>query len=139
MKAQIEFYVDSVFFKVRDHALRTARDLDVAWVIITGENVYLSHAGLLRRRSSRTPPFHHVLTGTESLPAGVIAFFVIPGLVILQGGYSQPKVCKRVCALIERGCSDSASLLALRLRLGRLIAEAPIPFSNPAESHPGLS
>jgi hypothetical protein len=36
VKAQIEYYVDSVFFTVRDHALRTARDLDVAWIIVTG-------------------------------------------------------------------------------------------------------
>ena len=39
MKAQIEYYVDSVFFTVRDHALRTARDLDVAWIIATGNYV----------------------------------------------------------------------------------------------------
>ena len=37
VESQIEYYVDKVFFDVRDHALRTSKDLDVAWVILTGE------------------------------------------------------------------------------------------------------
>ena len=44
--SQIEFYVDSVFFKVRDHALRTAKDLDVAWIIVTGIVGVFALAGL---------------------------------------------------------------------------------------------
>jgi len=44
--AQIEFYVDSVFFKVRDHALRTSKDLDVAWIVITSIVAFFVLAGM---------------------------------------------------------------------------------------------
>ena len=54
--SQIEFYVDSVFFKVRDHALRTAKDLDVAWIVVTGIVGFFALAGLTAIQAGSVHP-----------------------------------------------------------------------------------